>query len=524
MRFVLCVLGVLLLTLSLAYAADPYQDVPSDHWAYASLEYLSNQGILEGYPDGYFSGDHTLTRYEFGQATARLLQTLGDGTGNNGTALMAETLRAEFSDQLAQMNAKVDKLSEQVGGMEERVDSLEVATDSQARGITDLDSKLGALKPAPAWSGMLLDRWDFYSQGHTRRFTNRIMFALGYTKQINDEVQAGMRFKTNTGNAANSSTWVLGHDGRTADIFLDRAYVKYSPKWGGSYTAADNTSCQPKLEVYAGMYPNITRDPYYMVLDTDVNLQGLGAVYHFNKDFQILSTATVGVEKDGTEWLDDDTYMLACEVRHSNIGIEGLDAWLGCFGFTHPSQFQGSYFKDNARAGIDLNSDGVVDSGDRFSTNFHTVKGGLQYTFDCVFDHPLAVYGEYMLNNRSNAEDRIDAYNQHTGSHLIYESTDDTGFLLGAQYGKTPEVRGDWAAYARYKEIGANAILDGLGDAGVGGSNVNSLETNFSWMFASNSQLGFTFFLNKMNNAFGLNIPDDRKDQQTFQVDWLFKF
>jgi len=332
-----------------------------------------------------------------------------------------------------------------------------------------------------------------------------------------------MRFKTNTGNAANSSTWVLGHNGKTADIFLDRAYVKYSPKWSGSYAGADN-SCVPKLDVYAGMYPNITHDQYYMVLDTDVNLQGLGAVYHFNKDFQILSTATVGVENNGKEWLKDDTYMFACEVRHTNLLVSGLDAWLGCYGFTHPSQFPDAYFKDNGRTGLDLNSDGVVNGADRFSTNFHTVKGGLQYTFDCVFDKPLAVYGEYMMNNRSSAEDRIAGYNQHTGSHLIYESADDTGYLLGAQLGKTPEARGDWAAYMRYKEIGANAIVDGLGDAGVGGANVNSLETNFSWMFADNTQFGITYFLNKMNNAFGMAIPDDRKDQQILQVDWLFKF
>ena len=48
-----------------ANAQSSYDDVPKDHWAYNALDYLTERGVLEGYPDGFFKGDRTLTRYEF---------------------------------------------------------------------------------------------------------------------------------------------------------------------------------------------------------------------------------------------------------------------------------------------------------------------------------------------------------------------------------------------------------------------------------------------------------------------------
>lgn len=50
-------------------------DVPSGHWAYDALAELYEAGLIEGYPDGMFRGDASLTRYEFAMAIARLIQS-----------------------------------------------------------------------------------------------------------------------------------------------------------------------------------------------------------------------------------------------------------------------------------------------------------------------------------------------------------------------------------------------------------------------------------------------------------------
>src|SRR5437660_9309703 len=81
MRTILAILSALLCAVLTAGAAaqnapDMFKDVPRDHWAYQAVEPLRARGILAGYPDGYFRGQRTLTRYEFAVALDRALQRL----------------------------------------------------------------------------------------------------------------------------------------------------------------------------------------------------------------------------------------------------------------------------------------------------------------------------------------------------------------------------------------------------------------------------------------------------------------
>ena len=51
-----------------------FPDVPENHWAYAYLEDLQKRGIIEGYPDGQFQGDRSMTRYEYAAVLDRALR------------------------------------------------------------------------------------------------------------------------------------------------------------------------------------------------------------------------------------------------------------------------------------------------------------------------------------------------------------------------------------------------------------------------------------------------------------------
>ena len=37
--------------------AQPFADVPTDHWAFDAIAELAAKGIIEGFPDGTFKGD-----------------------------------------------------------------------------------------------------------------------------------------------------------------------------------------------------------------------------------------------------------------------------------------------------------------------------------------------------------------------------------------------------------------------------------------------------------------------------------
>ena len=69
-----------------------FPDVPSNHWAYEAVSDLSRRGLVEGYPDGTFGGDHMMTRYEFAQIVYRAIQ--------NGVQVN-EQLVTEFSPEMA---------------------------------------------------------------------------------------------------------------------------------------------------------------------------------------------------------------------------------------------------------------------------------------------------------------------------------------------------------------------------------------------------------------------------------------
>jgi len=66
-------------------APDMFKDLDTSHWAYQATENLRSKNIVIGYPDGYFRGKRTLTRYEFAVALDRALKSLpAPGTGPEG--------------------------------------------------------------------------------------------------------------------------------------------------------------------------------------------------------------------------------------------------------------------------------------------------------------------------------------------------------------------------------------------------------------------------------------------------------
>lgn len=112
--FLLVVLSFWLLTTA-AFAAGPFPDLPADHWAYAAVEELSTLGLMQGYPDGEFKGNRTMTRYEMAMLTARLWykiqEELAKGTNFDPDAIAKfEKLANEFRTELADMGLQIDNI------------------------------------------------------------------------------------------------------------------------------------------------------------------------------------------------------------------------------------------------------------------------------------------------------------------------------------------------------------------------------------------------------------------------------
>ena len=90
-------------------AANPFADVPADHWAYDAVAQLVHDGIVNGYSaDGTYKGDQNMSRYEMAQIVAKAMAK-SDAADNNNKALI-EKLSAEFSDELANLGVRVADL------------------------------------------------------------------------------------------------------------------------------------------------------------------------------------------------------------------------------------------------------------------------------------------------------------------------------------------------------------------------------------------------------------------------------
>ena len=88
-------------------AANPFSDVPRDHWAYDAVTQLAADGIVEGYGDGTYRGDRNITRYEMAQMVAKAMAK--DNMPVSDRALV-DRLAAEFADELNNLGVRVSNL------------------------------------------------------------------------------------------------------------------------------------------------------------------------------------------------------------------------------------------------------------------------------------------------------------------------------------------------------------------------------------------------------------------------------
>ena len=175
-------------------AANPFSDVPADSWAYDAVTTLAADGVIDGYPDGTYKGQNTMTRYEMAQIVARA---------------MAKT-DLEKADK-----ALVDKLAAEFA---EELDNLGVR-------VADLEKKSDNVK----WSGEL--RYRYYDENHDAKADetyNKVLFRL--------EPKAYIGNSGWTANARLDYEMDLSSDENDNNVEVDRAWVE-GPLFGATVQA-----------------------------------------------------------------------------------------------------------------------------------------------------------------------------------------------------------------------------------------------------------------------------------------------
>lgn len=96
-----------------ASAANPFTDVSTDDWAYQAVASLSDEGVIDGYPDGTFRGDKHVTRYEIAQIVARLMAK--EDTLNASQQETLAKLSSQYADELKDLGVRVAELEKKRG-------------------------------------------------------------------------------------------------------------------------------------------------------------------------------------------------------------------------------------------------------------------------------------------------------------------------------------------------------------------------------------------------------------------------
>ncbi|MGC8669424.1 MAG: S-layer homology domain-containing protein [Chthonomonadales bacterium] len=231
---------------------NPFDDVPTTHWAYQAVSELQSKGIIKGYPNGRFSGMRTLTRYEFAEALDRAVKALALIQGPEGpqgpqgeagpqgeqgpvgpAGIVPEEIPTfrrllnEFKDDLKAFGVKVDDVNKRLDALEANIKAIR----------TDLANRIRISGTAftgvrsDASHGPYVDYDGRFNPGH-----GNPLLVTGLTLNIaspaasKDDVRASLMFTNYIQTLGGSVGQVMPFLDHTANYSTYLQYLEYTHK------------------------------------------------------------------------------------------------------------------------------------------------------------------------------------------------------------------------------------------------------------------------------------------------------
>ena len=195
-------------------AANPFSDVPADHWAYDAVSQLAADGVINGYGDGTYRGDKNITRYEMAQLIAKAMAKADVSAKDKA---LIDKLAAEFSDELNNLGVRVAKL-------EKHADMVK-------------------------WTGELRYRyWSYRNEGERKQNKDQLQLRLFPTAEVNDHWKVKARVTATTymdkdGSRRNADGTSKNDDNvKLTYAFAEGDYKNFNVKMGKMpfYSTADD--------------------------------------------------------------------------------------------------------------------------------------------------------------------------------------------------------------------------------------------------------------------------------------------
>ena len=135
------VLAATTLSASTAFAAEanPFTDVPKDHWSYDALAMLARDGVIDGYGDGTFQGNKTMNRYEMAAIVAKAAEKYGTAALQDKGVI--NKLEREYAQELNHMEVRLNAVESDVKDLKAKQSSFKMYGDARVRYLWNKDMK-----------------------------------------------------------------------------------------------------------------------------------------------------------------------------------------------------------------------------------------------------------------------------------------------------------------------------------------------------------------------------------------------
>jgi polyhydroxyalkanoate synthesis regulator phasin len=331
------------------------------------------------------------------------------------------------------------------------------------------------------------------------RLRERLRLRMAMDAKIADGISARMRLSTGNTTDPVSTNQTLGQTGARYTVVLDQAYLHYAAGRGAV----------PWFELSGGRIANpfVSTD---LVWDSDLSFEGLATTFRlpFNKSASNAFVVLGAFPLQEVELSTNDKWLYA--------GQMGLD-WEWGSGAAKPRiTFAAAYYYYDNIKGVRnaLATDGLTD----FTAPRWMQKGNTLFDIRNNVDTTLNLYAlaaDYHLANATAAlEIPVSNYKlMFTADYVTNLGYDEdavrelptlendgekrvNGYQVELGFGtKDVSKRGNWRAYAQYRYVERDAVLDAFTDSDfhLGGTDARGYVLRGEWWFRNRSSVGLRY-------------------------------
>lgn len=450
-------------TPAFAKTANPFKDLPADHWAYDAVAMLAKDGVLDGYGDGNFNGTKLMNRYEMAEIVAKAAQKYGSARPADKGAI--KKLQREFSAELKDMDSRLTAVEGEVTELKKNQSSFKWWGDARVRYFTN--KKQQAVDGADFGS----NRNKAFSK---QKDEGEIRARLGFYGEPAPNLSVTGQMKVENENIAREDYDSSHYAGKSDEKFnLNRLQLDWHAKNGYTLTAG-------RTELKLGQGLIYWENP-------------LDGVF-VRKDFGGRASLLLGAGDASTAtWASSAEFAQLADFAYRVSPAVKLTA---------------TYYNSNSDATNSINVAESWDKGKSWWNNWHKYSierdfRQFAYGMNAQLSNKFNLTAEG-IHNSANVKRTYDGVPSAISD--LKPNNGRNGFWTRLTYGKLIWNKGNtWNIYGEYFALGGLAVdssgwahhLNIAGGNGYGGSGTRGWGLGFNYMLAPNTNVELTYYKQK---------------------------